>query len=272
MDRWGFGVNMKEKYIKIKNLSISDKLLNFVNNELLPGTEIKKENFWDGFDKCVHELAPKNKALLEIREKLQSSIDSWHKDKKNEEFDNKEYKQFLEKIGYLKKPGPDFKIKTKNVDTEIAKICGPQLVVPIMNARYALNAANARWVSLYDSLYGTDIISETKGAVRGKTYNPIRGKKVIEYARNLLDKYVPLKKGSWKDISETPQVNNNKLNLKIKNPKQFVGYKKKSNNLSSLLLINNNLHIDIIFDLDGTLEINNPEGNQDKAAINDIFL
>jgi len=272
MDRWGFGVNMKEKYIKIKNLSISDKLLNFVNNELLPGTEIKKENFWDGFDKCVHELAPKNKALLEIREKLQSSIDSWHKDKKNEEFDNKKYKQFLEKIGYLKKPGPDFKIKTKNVDTEIAKICGPQLVVPIMNARYALNATNARWVSLYDSLYGTDVISETKGAVRGKTYNPIRGKKVIEYARNLLDKYVPLKKSSWKDISEIPQVNNNRLSLNLKNPKQFAGYVKKSNHLSSLLLINNNLHIDIIFDLDGTLEINNPEGNQDKAAIHDIFL
>ena len=272
MDRWGFGANMKEKYIKIKNLSISDKLLNFVNNELLPGTEIKKENFWDGFDKCVHELAPKNKALLEIREKLQSSIDSWHKDKKNEEFDNKEYKQFLEKIDYLKKPGPDFKIKTKNVDTEIAKICGPQLVVPIMNARYALNATNARWVSLYDSLYGTDVISETKGAVRGKTYNPIRGKKVIEYARNLLDKYVPLKKDSWKDISEIPQVNNNRLNLNLKNPKQFVGYVKKSNNLSSLLLINNNLHIDIIFDPDGTLEVNNPEGNQDKATIHDIFL
>jgi len=272
MDRWGFVVNMKEKYIKIKNLSIADKLLNFVNNELLPGTKIKKENFWDGFDKCIHELAPKNKALLEIREKLQSSIDSWHKDKKNEEFDNKKYKQFLEKIDYLKKPGPDFKIKTKNVDTEIAKICGPQLVVPIMNARYALNATNARWVSLYDSLYGTDVISETKGAVRGKTYNPIRGKKVIEYARNLLDKYAPLKKSSWKDISEIPQVNNNRLNLNLKNPKQFVGYVKKSNNLSSLLLINNNLHIDIIFDLDGTLEVNNPEGNQDKAAIHDIFL
>ena len=272
MDRWGFGVNMKEKYIKIKNLSISDKLLNFVNNELLPGTEIKKENFWGGFNKCVHELAPKNKALLEIREKLQTSIDSWHKDKKNEEFDNKKYKQFLEKIGYLKKPGPDFKIKTKNVDTEIAKICGPQLVVPIMNARYALNATNARWVSLYDSLYGTDVISETKGAVRGKTYNPIRGKKVIEYARNLLDKYVPLKKSSWKDISEIPQVNNNRLSLNLKNSKQFAGYVKKSNHLSSLLLINNNLHIDIIFDLDGTLEINNPEGNQDKAAIHDIFL
>ena len=263
---------MKEKYIKIKNLSISDKLLNFVNKELLPGTEIKKENFWGGFNKCVHELAPKNKALLEIREKLQTSIDSWHKDKKNEEFDNKKYKQFLEKIGYLKKPGPDFKIKTKNVDTEIAKICGPQLVVPIMNARYALNATNARWVSLYDSLYGTDVIPETKGAVRGKTYNPIRGQKVIEYVRNFLDKNVPLKKGSWKDIKTIPQVQKNKLSLELKNPQQFVGYNKKSNLLSSLLFINNNLHIDILFDQDGSLEINNPEGNQDSIAIHDIIL
>jgi len=190
----GFLVNMKEKYIKIKNLSISDKLLNFVNNELLPGTEINKENFWNRFDKYVHELAPKNKELLEIREKLQKAIDAWHKNNKSEEFDKKKYIQFLKKIGYLKELGPNFKIKTKNVDIEIAKICGPQLVVPIMNARYALNATNARWVSLYDSLYGTDIISETKGAVRGKTYNPIRGKKVIDYARNLLDKYFPLKK------------------------------------------------------------------------------
>jgi len=263
---------MKEKYIKIKNLSISDKLLNFVNNELLPGTKINNENFWDRFDKYVHELTPKNKELLEIREKLQKTIDVWHKNNKSEEFDKKKYIQFLKKIGYLKELGPNFKIETKNVDIEISKICGPQLVVPIMNARYALNATNARWVSLYDSLYGTDIISETKGAVRGKTYNPIRGKKVIGYARNLLDKYFPLKKETWKNISEIPQVNNNRLNLKLKNPKQFVGYVKKSNNLSSLLLINNNLHIDIIFDLDGTLETNNPEGNQDKAAIHDIFL
>ena len=263
---------MKEKYIKIKNLSISEKLLNFVNNELLPGTKVNKENFWDGFDKYVHELAPKNKTLLETREKLQKRIDDWHIDKQGEKFDLKKYTQFLKKIGYLKKTGKKFKIKTKNIDTEIAKICGPQLVVPISNARYALNASNARWVSLYDSLYGTDIIPETKGAVRGKTYNPIRGQQVIEYARNLLDKYVPLKDKSWKDISKIPKIINNKLNLKLKNPKQFVGYAKKSRNLSSLLLINNNLHIDIIFDLDGALEVNNPEGNQDKASIHDIFL
>ena len=150
---------MKKKYIKIKNLSVSEKLLNFVNNELLTGTKISKENFWNGFDKYVHELSPKNKTLLETREKLQKAIDSWFKDRKGEKFDLKKYTQFLKKIGYLKKIGKNFQIKTKNIDAEIAKICGPQLVVPIMNARYTLNASNARWVSLYDSLYGTDIIT-----------------------------------------------------------------------------------------------------------------
>ena len=141
-----------------------------------------------------------------------------------------------------------------------------------MNARYALNAANARWISLYDSLYGTDVIPETKGAVRGKTYNPIRGAKVIGYAREFLDKYVPLKEKSWKALTNVPEINNNKLNLKLKNPEQFVGYSKRSNFLSSLLFVNNNLHIDILFDQEGLLEINNPDGNQDKIKIHDIIL
>ena len=263
---------MKEKYKIINNLSVSESLLNFVNNELLTGTKIKKENFWKGFDKYVHELAHKNKELLEIREKLQKKIDDWHKDRRGEKFDVKKYTKFLKKIGYLKKTGPDFKIKTKNLDTEISSICGPQLVVPISNARYALNAANARWVSLYDSLYGTDVIPETHGALIGKTYNPIRGKKVIEHSRNLLDKYVPLKDKSWKDLTKIPEVKNNKLNLKLKKPKQFVGYNKKSNHLSSLLFINNNIHIDILFDQSGEMEINNPDGNQDKIKIHDIIL
>ena len=263
---------MKEKYIKIKNLSVSEKLLIFVNDELLPGTKIKKEFFWDGFDRYVHELAPKNKKLLEIRERLQKNIDDWHKDRKGQKINIKKYKEFLTKIGYLKKTGPNFKIKTKNVDAEISSICGPQLVVPISNPRYALNAANARWVSLYDSLYGTDVIPETKGALRGKTYNPLRGERVIYYVRNFLDKFVPLKDKSWKDLKKIPKVNNNKLDLNLKNPKQFVGYTKKSKLLSSLLFVNNNLHIDILFDQDGTLEVNNPDGNQDIIEIHDVFL
>ncbi len=263
---------MIEKYIKIKNLSIAESLLNFVNKELLPGTKIKKEKFWYGFDKSVHELSVKNKELLEIRERLQKKIDDWHKTRKGEKINIKKYTEFLKKIGYLKKYGPNFKILTRNVDKEISNICGPQLVCPISNARFILNAANARWISLYDSLYGTDVIPETQGALKGKTYNPIRGKKVIEYSRNILDKYIPLKNSSWKDLEKIPEVKNNKLNLKLKYPNQFVGYNKETNKLSSLLFINNNLHIDILFDQGGDMEINNPDGNQDKIKIHDIIL
>lgn len=263
---------MKEQYTKIHNLSVSNKLLNFVNEELLKDTNISSEKFWEGFDKAVHELAPRNKDLLRIREDLQKKIDAWHIENKGNEINLEVYKNFLKEIGYLKEVGSDFKIKTNNVDEEITSIAGPQLVVPIMNERYALNAANARWISLYDSLYGTDVIPETNGAVIGKVYNPIRGQKVIDYGRNFLDKNAPLEKGSWKDVSEIPEVNNNQLSLKLKNPDQFIGYVKKADHLSSLLLKNNNLHIDIIFDADNSLEIHNPDGNQDSASIHDIIL
>ena len=258
---------MVKKYKKIRNLSVSSELLNFINNELLPGTGITKKKFWAGLDKCVHELSSKNKNLLEFREILQKKIDIWHRDKKGKKLNNKKYYNFLKEIGYLKKEGAKFKIKTKNVDSEISTIAGPQLVVPVMNSRYALNAANARWGSLYNALYGTDVISELNGAERGKKYNYIRGEKVIEYARSFLDANVPLKKGSWKHILEIPKIENNKLNLSLKYPKQFAGYNKKSNNLSSLLLKNNNLYIDIKFDPNHTLG-----GLKDKAAIYDIIL
>ena len=262
----------KEQYIKIKNLSVSKVLFDFINNELLRGMYIKKNKFWNGFSLAVNQLIPKNKKLLETREKLQKSIDTFHLERKNKKLNLKVYKKFLKKIGYLKKSGSDFKIMTKNVDKEISSICGPQLVCPISNARFLLNAANARWVSLYDSLYGSDIIPETHGALKGKTYNPNRGKKVIEHARKILDKYIPLHNKSWKNLDETPKVINNKLNLKLKNPKQFVGYKKKSNQLSSLLFVNNNLHVDILFDQARDMKIKNSDGNQDKIKINDIFL
>jgi len=263
---------MKEQYTKIHNLSVSNKLLNFVNEELLKDTNISSEKFWEGFDRAVHELAPRNKDLLRIREDLQKKIDAWHIENKGNEINLEVYKNFLKEIGYLKEVGSDFKIKTNNVDEEITSIAGPQLVVPVMNERYALNAANARWISLYDSLYGTDVIPETNGAVIGKVYNPIRGQKVIDYGRNFLDKNAPLEKGSWKDISGIPEVNNNQLNLKLKNPDQFMGYVKKADHLSSLLLKNNNLHIDIVFDADNSLEIHNPDDNQDSASIHDIIL
>ena len=254
-------------YISQGKLSIAEVLFKFVNDELLPGTDIEPKKFWEGLDKYAHELTPKNKELIEFREKLQKTIDTWHKDKKGLEINIKEYSNFLEKIGYLKKQGANFKIETKDVDSEISKVAGPQLVVPVMNARYSLNAANARWGSLYNALYGTDVIPEKDGAERGEKYNYIRGEKVIKYAREFLDSYVPLKKGSWKDISEIPKFEKNQLSLKIKNPDQLIGYSKKSNNLSSLLFINNNLHIDIKFDPNHTLG-----GLKDKAGIYDIIL
>ena len=266
---------MAKKYISLGRLSIASELLDFINNELLPGTGVAKKKFWKGLDKYAHELAPKNKNLLGFREILQKKIDIWHRNKKGGKIKIKKYLNFLKEIGYIKKEGKKFYIKTQNVDKEISTIAGPQLVVPVMNARYSLNAANARWNSLYDALYGTDVISESNGAERGKKYNYVRGEKVIEYARNFLDTNAPLKKGSWKNIQEIPKVENNKLNLKLKNPKQFVGYTKKSNHLSSLLLINNNLHIDIKFDPNytiGGLKDKAAGGLQDKAAIYDIIL
>ncbi len=254
-------------YIKQGKLSISKELLEFVNNELLPGTNIKSENFWLGLDETAHELSPINKKLLSIRSEMQKKIDDWHIKEKGKELDLKKYENFLKEIGYLVKEGENFSIETKNVDTEISSIPGPQLVVPVKNARYSLNAANARWGSLYNALYGTDVISDSGGAERGEKYNYVRGEKVIEYGRNFLDSAIPLEKGSWKDITEIPKIDNNKLNLKLKNPKQFVGYAKKSNALSSLLFINNNLHIDIKFDLNQTRG-----GLKDKASIYDIVL
>ncbi len=181
---------MKEKFIKINNLSVDKILADFIDNELLPDTNISPKKFWDGFDKVVHELAPKNRQLLEIRETIQKEIDLWHKKNKFEEFNLEDYKNFLKDIGYLKEEGPEFKIETKNLDTEISSIAGPQLVVPIMNARYSLNAANARWMSLYDSLYGTDLIeSEESGSEK---YDPLRGEQVINYARDFLNKHFPI--------------------------------------------------------------------------------
>ena len=191
---------MQEKYVKINNLQVSKKLSNFIVDELLKDTEVSPENFWLGLEKTLDELAPKNRELIKLREDLQKRIDDWHIKNKGKEFNLVEYKKFLLKIGYLKNEGPDFKIETKNVDEEIANIAGPQLVVPIMNARYALNAANARWMSLYDSLYGTDVIEQSEDSV-SERYDPLRGEMVIKYGRDFLDKYFPLAGLSWSQIT-----------------------------------------------------------------------
>ena len=265
-------MSKNEKFARIYDLSVSRVLLSFINKELLPGTKISKNHFWRGFSKSVHELAKKNRELIEIREKIQKSIDTYHLERKGKKINLNDYKKFLEKIGYIKKKGKNFKIPYKSVDKEISNICGPQLVCPVSNARFLLNAANARWVSLYDSLYGANIIPETKGAVKGKTYNPIRGAKVIDYAREILDKYIPLKNQSWKNLKKIPDVKNGILSINLKNPKQFLGFRKQKNKIFSLLFKNNNLHLDILFDQKGNLEVNNPDGNQDPLKIHDIIL
>ena len=193
---------MKKKYTKINNLSVSQALLSFVNTELLKNTKVSPEKFWLGFDNAVHELAPRNKELIQIRESLQKKIDDWHIKNKGNEVNLEEYKKFLKEIGYLKELGPNFKIKTENLDKEITSIAGPQLVVPIMNERYALNAANARWMSLYDSLYGTDVIEQSEDSA-SQRYDPLRGEMVINYGRNFLEKYFTLNSTTlnWKNIT-----------------------------------------------------------------------
>ena len=172
---------MTTKYVNVNNLKVSETLLSFVNNELLKDTEISPEKFWTDFDKIVHELAPKNKEMKSIKKNLQKKINEWHKKNRGNTIGIEEYKKFLKEIGYLKDEGSDFQIETNDVDKEICEIAGPQLVVPIMNSRYALNAANARWVSLYDSLYGTNVIESDEGG--SERYDPLRGQEVIKYVR-----------------------------------------------------------------------------------------
>ena len=241
---------MKTKYHNVNNLKVSEQMLDFVNNDLLKETNISPEKFWLGFDKVIHELAPKNVELIKIRENLQKKIDKWHIENKGKKIDLSEYKKFLKDIGYLKDEGPDFKIETKNVDEEIAKIAGPQLVVPIMNARYTLNAANARWVSLYDSLYGTDIIESEEGG--SERYDPNRGQEVIKYVREFFDKHIPINGTSWKNIAGLKVVDKNLIiskddyEYKLKDESKFVGHRGDSNKPDAIILKNNNLHFEII--------------------------
>ncbi len=241
---------MSKNYQNVKNLKISDELLSFVNKELLKDLDISSEKFWEGFDNAVHDLAPKNKELIQIRENLQKKIDDWHIKNKGNKIEIEQYKKFLSEIGYLKEEGSDFKIETKNVDDEITQIAGPQLVVPIMNARYTLNAANARWVSLYDSLYGTNIIESEEGG--SERYDPNRGQEVIKYVREFFDKYIPIDGTSWKNISALKIKDKNLIILKedkeykLKDENKFVGHRGDINKPSAIIIKNNNLHFEII--------------------------
>ena len=249
-------------------LKISLVLFDFINNEALPGTNIKSDDFWNKFEKVVHELSPINKNLLKKREIIQKKIDEWHKNNKGQDLDKKKYLTFLKSISYITEEKENFKIETSNVDEEIASLAGPQLVVPVDNARYALNAANARWGSLYDALYGTDVISGS----RGKGYNEERGKKVIKYVKNFLDETAPLSNSSWQNVSKIEVrdedvvfIVDNKENV-LKNKNQFTGYNGEKSNPSSILIKNNNLHIDILIDS------NHMIGKSDKASISDVVV
>ncbi|MGH6625527.1 MAG: malate synthase G, partial [Burkholderiaceae bacterium] len=254
-------------------LQVASELYRFIEDQVLPGTGIASARFWQGFDAIVHDLAPKNIALLAERDRLQAELDQWHRAHPGPITDMVAYRTFLEKIGYLVPQPPNVTTTTANVDAELALQAGPQLVVPILNARYALNAANARWGSLYDALYGTDAIAESGGAEKGSGYNPVRGAKVIEFARNFLDQSAPLASGSHKDAAGY-RVEGGKLAVTLKNGSstgladaaQFVGYQGDATAPSSVLLINNGLHIDIQIDR------NTPIGKGDAAGVSDVVL
>ena len=263
----------QESSLNSVSLTISNHLRDFLENEVLEGLNISKEHFWSSFEKIVNEFSPRNKALLQKREDIQSQIDSWHIDRKGVDFNPEEYKTFLKDIGYIAPRSPDFSISTDNVDPEIKTIAGPQLVVPVMNARFALNAANARWGSLYDALYGTDVISEDDGAEKVGGYNPVRGDKVIDFAKNFLDETVPLEQGSFKDVLGFEFVDGRIQALlpdlgkvSLKNPSQYIGYKDNGNDSYDLLFKNNNLHFEI------QIDPNHPIGQTDKAGIKDILM
>jgi malate synthase len=260
----------------VHRLQVATVLHQFIEGQVLPGTGIESTKFWQGFDALVADLAPKNIALLAERDRLQSELDAWHKANPGAiagARGMKAYRKFLEKIGYLVPVPEKVRASTKNVDAELALQAGPQLVVPITNARYALNAANARWGSLYDALYGTDVISEADGCEKGKGYNEKRGAKVIAYARHVLDRCVPLKTGSHLDATAYAVIDNQlavtKKNGKIvglKNPAQFVGFQGEMSAPSSVLLSHHGLHMDIRIDK------THPIGRTDAAGVADLVL
>lgn len=258
--------------VNVDGLNISNKLYEFINRRALPGTGIDENAFWEGFNRLVREFSPKNRALVAKRETLQKLIDDWHHANKDTEFDLESYKSFLAEIGYLVPEGSKFTIDTNDVDTEISTVAGPQLVVPVNNARYALNAANARWGSLYDALYGTDAIDEADGAEKGSRYNPKRGEKVIEWAKGFLNESTPID-GDWTNVvgfeltggTLTLHLENGS-SCGLQNPAQYAGFSGDAADPSGVLLKKNGLHLEIVIDR------NHPIGKEDKAAIADVVL
>ena len=259
--------------VQVGGLQVAKALYDFVTNEAIPGTGVAAEAFWAGAASVIHDLAPKNRALLAKRDEIQAKIDAWHQARKGQAHDAVAYKAFLQEIGYLLPEPADFKVTTENVDAEIATMAGPQLVVPIMNARFALNAANARWGSLYDALYGTDAISEENGAEKGQGYNKVRGDKVIAFARAFLDEAAPLANGSHVDATGY-RVDNGQLVVSLKDgsttglsqAEKFVGYVGEAAAPKGVLLKNNGLHFEI------QIDASSPIGQTDAAGVKDVLM
>jgi malate synthase len=261
------------EHVQVGGLQVAKVLFDFVNNEAIPGTGLTADQFWAGADKVIHDLAPKNKALLAKRDDFQARIDAWHQERNGQAHDAVAYKAFLQEIGYLLPEAADFQATTQNVDDEIARTAGPQLVVPVMNARFALNASNARWGSLYDALYGTDAISEDGGAEKGKGYNKVRGDKVIAFARAFLDEAAPLAAGSHVD-STGYKIADGKLlvtlkggsNSGLRDDAQLIGFQGDANAPIAILLKHNGLHFEI------QVDATTPVGQTDPAGVKDILM
>ena len=261
------------EHVQVGGLQVAKVLFDFVNNEAIPGTGITADQFWAGADKVIHDLAPKNKALLAKRDDFQARIDTWHQAHAGQAHDAVAYKAFLQDIGYLLPEAADFQASTQNVDEEIAHMAGPQLVVPVMNARFALNASNARWGSLYDALYGTDAISEADGAEKGKGYNKVRGDKVIAFARAFLDEAAPLAAGSHVDSTGYKIVDGKLVvslkggsNSGLRSDAQLIGYQGDAAKPTTVLLKHNGLHFEI------QIDASTPVGQTDAAGVKDVLM
>lgn len=261
------------EHVQVGGLQVAKVLFDFVNNEAIPGTGITADQFWAGADKVIHDLAPKNKALLAKRDDFQARIDTWHQTHAGKAHDPVAYKAFLQDIGYLLPEAADFQASTQNVDDEIARMAGPQLVVPVMNARFALNASNARWGSLYDALYGTDAISEADGAEKGKGYNKVRGDKVIAFARAFLDEAAPLSAGSHVDSTGYKVVDGKLIvslkggsNSGLRDDAQLIGFQGPAAEPIAILLKHNGLHFEI------QIDASTPVGQTDAAGVKDVLM
>ncbi|MGY2272846.1 MULTISPECIES: malate synthase G [Pseudomonas] len=261
------------EHVQVGGLQVAKVLFDFVNNEAIPGTGITADQFWAGADKVIHDLAPKNKALLAKRDDFQARIDTWHQTHAGQAHDPVAYKAFLQDIGYLLPEAADFQATTQNVDDEIARMAGPQLVVPVMNARFALNASNARWGSLYDALYGTDAISEADGAEKGQGYNKVRGDKVIAFARAFLDEAAPLSAGSHVDSTGYKIVDGTLIvslkggsNSGLRDDAQLIGFQGPAAQPIAILLKHNGLHFEI------QIDASTPVGQTDAAGVKDVLM